>query len=128
MFSFMKKDLVGIDIGSSSVKLVQLKESKEGYLLLKVGMTPLPPEAIVDNTLMDPSAVVAAVRSLIGTCGVKVTQAACSISGNSVIIRKIGFPVMTADELEDQIHWEAEQYIPFDINDVNIDFHILGPD
>jgi len=128
MFSFKKKDLVGIDIGSSSVKLVQLKESKDGYQLVKVGMAPLPAEAIVDNTLMDTSSIVETIRNLISSLGIKVTQAACSISGNSVIIRKIGFPVMTADELEDQIHWEAEQYIPFDINDVNIDFHILGPD
>ena len=128
MFSLKKKDLVGIDIGSSSVKLVQLKESKEGYHLVKIGMAPLPVEAIVDNTLMDPSSIVEAIRNLIMTLGIKVTQAACSISGNSVIIRKIGFPVMTSDELEEQIHWEAEQYIPFDINDVNIDFHILGPD
>lgn len=128
MFSIKKKDLVGIDIGSSSIKLVQLKESKDGYQLVKIGMAPLPSEAIVDNALMDTSAVVEAIRDLIGTLGVKVTQAACSISGNSVIIRKIGFPVMTADELEEQIHWEAEQYIPFDINDVNLDFQILGPD
>jgi type IV pilus assembly protein PilM len=129
MFSLkMKKDLVGIDIGSSSIKLVQLKETKAGYQLEKLGMVPLPAEAIVDNTLMDTSAIVEAVRHLIRTLDIKVTQAACSISGNSVIIRKIGFPVMPADELEEQIHWEAEQYIPFDINDVNIDFHILGPD
>jgi type IV pilus assembly protein PilM len=128
MFSLKKKDLVGIDIGSSSVKLVQLKESKEGYQLVKIGMVQLPAEAIVDNTLMDTSSIVEAIRNLISTLGVKVAQAACSISGNSVIIRKIGFPVMTSDELEEQIHWEAEQYIPFDINDVNIDFHILGPD
>jgi len=128
MFSLKKKDLVGIDIGSSSIKLVQLNESKEGYQLVKIGMIPLPPEAIVDNTLMDTSTIVEAIRNLTTTLGVKVSHAACSISGNSVIIRKIGFPVMTSDELEEQIHWEAEQYIPFDINDVNIDFHILGPD
>jgi type IV pilus assembly protein PilM len=59
---------------------------------------------------------------------VKVKDAACSISGNSVIIRKISLPVMPLEELEDQITWEAEQYIPFDINDVNMDFQILSPD
>jgi type IV pilus assembly protein PilM len=59
---------------------------------------------------------------------VKVKDVACSISGNSVIIRKINLPVMPTEELEDQITWEAEQYIPFDINDVNMDFQILSPD
>ncbi len=128
MFLFEKKGLVGIDIGATSIKLVQLKETKVGYELVKVGMAPLPVHAIVDNTLMDSSAIVAVVRNLTKSLNIKVKQAACSISGNSVIIRNIGFPLMTAAELEEQINWEAEQQIPFDINDVNIDFHILGPD
>ncbi len=128
MTLFKKKDLVGIDIGSSSMKLVQLKETRIGYELVNIGMAPLPVEAIVDNTLMDTSAIVEALRTLTKSLNIRVNQAACSISGNSVIIRNIRFPYLTADELEEQINWEAEQYIPFDINDVNIDFHILGPD
>ena len=128
MFLLRKKDLVGIDIGSTAVKLVQLRESKGVYELVKIGMSPLPADAFVDNTLMASAAIVEAIRSLLKTLDVKVKQAACSISGNTVIIRKIAFPTMSADKLEEQIYWEAEQYIPFDINDVNIDFHILGPD
>ena len=128
LFFNKKKEVVGIDIGSSSVKLVQLKEQKGTYHLLNVGIVPLPPEAIVDNTLMDSSAIVNAIKSLIGSLGVKVKDVACSISGNSVIIRKITLPAMPPEELEDQITWEAEQYIPFDINDVNMDFQILSPD
>ncbi|GFE58277.1 type IV pilus biogenesis protein PilM [Geobacter sp. AOG1] len=124
-----KKDIVGIDIGSSSVKLVQLKELKGGYVLQNAGIVPLPPEAIVDNTLMDSSSIVEAVKNLLAGLGIgKGVEAACSISGNSVIIRKISLPAMPPEELEDQIHWEAEQYIPFDINDVNIDFQLLPPD
>lgn len=123
-----KRDLVGIDIGSSAVKLVQLKEQKGAFSLVNVGIVPLPSEAIVDNTLMDTSSIVEGIKSLIKGLAIKTTDAACSISGNSVIIRKIGFPTMTAEELEDQIQWEAEQYIPFDINDVNIDFQIISPD
>ena len=122
------KDVVGVDIGSSAVKLVQLRPVKAGYQLVKIGILPLPAEAIVDNTLMDSSSIVETVKQLIGTLGVKAKDAACSISGNSVIIRKISLPVMPVEELEDQIHWEAEQYIPFDINDVNVDFQILSPD
>lgn len=123
-----KKDLVGVDIGSSSVKLVQLKEHKGGYQLINAGIIPLPPEAIVDNTLMDSSSIVDAIKNLICSLDVKVKDVACSISGNSVIIRKISLPAMPPEELEDQISWEAEQYIPFDINDVNIDFQILSSD
>ncbi|HPX61589.1 MAG TPA: type IV pilus assembly protein PilM [Deltaproteobacteria bacterium] len=122
------KEVVGVDIGSSSLKLVQLKEAKGGYELVRVGVVPLPPEAIVDNTLMDSSQIVNAVKNLYSSQAVKVKDVACAISGNSVIIRKITLPTMTVEELEDQISWEAEQYIPFDIKDVNIDFQILGPD
>ena len=129
MFLFnKKKEVIGIDIGSSSVKLVQLKDLKGSFQLLNVGIVPLPPEAIVDNTIMDSSLIVNAIKSLAASLGVKVKDVACSISGNSVIIRKIVLPVMPLEELEDQITWEAEQYIPFDINDVNMDFQILSPD
>jgi type IV pilus assembly protein PilM len=122
------KDIVGVDIGSSAVKLVQLRELKGGWQLLNVGILPLPPEAIVDNTLMDSSSIVETVKNLLASLQVKAKEAVCSISGNAVIIRKISLPVMPAEELEDQIHWEAEQYIPFDINDVNVDFQILDTD
>jgi type IV pilus assembly protein PilM len=128
IFFKKKKDVIGIDIGSSSVKLVQLKVQKGVYQLLNVGIMPLPPEAIVDNTLMDSASIVAAIKNLVASLGVKLKDVACSISGNSVIIRKITLPAMSSDELEDQIVWEAEQYIPFDINDVNLDFQILSPD
>ncbi|OGU06254.1 MAG: pilus assembly protein PilM [Geobacteraceae bacterium GWC2_58_44] len=123
-----KKDIVGVDIGSSAVKLVQLRELKGGYQLQNIGILPLPAEAIVDNTLMDSSSIVETVKTLLGSLNVKAKEAVCSISGNSVIIRKISLPMMPVEELEDQIHWEAEQYIPFDINDVNVDFEILSPD
>jgi type IV pilus assembly protein PilM len=129
MFLFnKKKDVVGIDIGSSSIKLVQLKDLKGSYQLINVGIAPLPPEAIVDNTLMDSAAIVAAINCLTSNLGIKIKDIACSISGNSVIIRKIVLPAMPPEDLEDQISWEAEQYIPFDINDVNMDFQILSPD
>lgn len=123
-----KKDIIGIDIGSSGVKLVQLRLLKEGYQLQHVGLLPLSAEAIVDNTLMDSSSVVETVKQLVRSLGIKGKEAACSISGNSVIIRKISLPLMPVEELEDQIRWEAEQYIPFDINDVSVDFQILSPD
>lgn len=129
MFLFKKKkEVVGIDIGSSSVKIVQLKDNKGVLQLLNAGILPLPPEAIVDNTLMDSSSIAMVIKNLVTGLGIKVKDVACSISGNSVIIRKIVLPAMPQEELEDQISWEAEQYIPFDINDVNMDFQILSPD
>ena len=128
LFFKKKKEVIGIDIGSSSVKLVQLKAQKGAYRLLNAGIMPLPPEAIVDNTLMDSASIVGAIRNLVASLGIKARDVACSISGNSVIIRKITLSTMTTEELEDQIVWEAEQYIPFDINDVNLDFQILSPD
>jgi type IV pilus assembly protein PilM len=128
MFLSMKREIVGIDIGSSSVKLVQIKEQKGVFTLQNVGILPLPLEAIVDNTLMDTSSIVETIKKLLKSLNIRVKDAACSVSGNSVIIRKISLPAMPPEELEDQIHWEAEQYIPFDINDVHIDFQILASD
>ncbi len=129
MFLFKKKKIfIGMDIGSSSVKVVQLKDNNGSYQLLNVGIFHLPPEAIVDNTLMDSAAIAAAIKNLVASLGIKTKDVVCSISGNSVIIRKIVLPTMLQEELEDQILFEAEQYIPFDINDVNMDFQILSPD
>ena len=129
MFLFNKKnDVFGIDIGSTSVKLVQLKELKEGWQLVSAGMIPLAADVIVDNTIMDRAAVVSAIRLLTSNLAVSAKDACCSISGNSVIIRKIQLSFMGEDELEEQIAWEAEQYIPFDIKDVNLDFQVLSAD
>ncbi len=122
------KDLIGIDIGSSSVKLVQLRESKGLYHLVNLGVAPLPPEAIVDNAIMDSVTIVEIVRNLVESLKVRTKNVASSVSGHSVIIRKIQLPIMTEAELESSILWEAEQYIPFEISEVNLDFQILGPD
>jgi len=95
---------------------------------VNLGMAPLPPDAIVDNSIMDPSAVVAVIRDLVESRKVKTKNVATSISGHSVIIRKILMPIMTEEEMEASIQWEAEQYIPFEISEVNLDAQILGPD
>ncbi|HEY7726485.1 MAG TPA: type IV pilus assembly protein PilM [Anaeromyxobacteraceae bacterium] len=118
---------VGLDIGSSTVKLVQLKERKGGYSLLAWGQAQLPPEAIVDGALMNSSAIVEAVRQVVAEQKVKVKEVAIGVRGHSVIIKKIQLPRMTQEELDESIQWEAEQYIPFDVKDVNIDTQILTP-
>ncbi len=128
MFFQGKKEVIGIDIGSSSIKLVQLRETKAGYQIVNLGIGPLPPEAIVDNAIMDSSAVVETIQNLIRGLEIKTKNVATSISGHSVIIRKIQLPIMTEEEMESSIQWEAEQYIPFEISEVNLDFQIIGPD
>src|SRR5215510_8023976 len=122
-----KRQLVGLDIGSSGIKLVQLKENRGRYVLQKFGFKPLEPEVIVDGTVMDEGRVVSAIKELFDELNVKVKQVAVSISGHAVIIKKISLPPMPDDELEGQVKLAAEQYIPFDINEVNIDFHVLPP-
>ena len=123
-----KKDVIGIDIGSSSIKMVHLKEAKGSFQLASLGLAVLPPEAIVDNAIMDSNAIVDIVKGLVESHKLKTKNVATSVSGHSVIIRKIQLPIMTEEEMEASIQWEAEQYIPFEISEVNLDFQILGPD
>ncbi|MFO0774101.1 MAG: type IV pilus assembly protein PilM [Nitrospiraceae bacterium] len=122
-----KRLLVGLDIGSSSIKVVQLKESKGRYVLQKYGVKALEPEVIVDGTVMDEGRVVAAIKELLEEQGIKQKAVAISISGHAVIVKKISLPPMPDEELEGQVKLAAEQYIPFDINEVNLDFHVLQP-
>jgi type IV pilus assembly protein PilM len=123
-----RKLAVGLDIGSSSVKIVQLKEKRGGYTLQAFGAAPLPPEAIVDGALMNSAAIVQAIQELVAQQKVKVKDVAIGVRGHSVIIKKISLPRMSQEELDESIQWEAEQYIPFDVKDVNIDTQILTPE
>src|ERR1051326_9088580 len=121
VFFSKSKNVVGLDIGSSAVKLVELKEKKGGtYQLLRMGIERLSPEAIVDGSIMDSSLVVETISRLNSKKTVKNSNYATSLSGHSVIIKKITLPAMSPEELAESIQWEAEQYIPFDINDVNL--------
>jgi type IV pilus assembly protein PilM len=123
------KNVVGLDIGSATVKLVELKERKGSqFQLQRIGVEPLSPEAIVDGSIMDSSLVVDAIQKLIDTTGVKNNNFATSVSGHSVIIKKIELPAMEPDELDESIQWEAEQHIPFDIQDVRLAYMTLSDD
>jgi type IV pilus assembly protein PilM len=120
------KNLVGLDIGSSAIKLVELKDAKGGgYRLARTGLETLSPEAIVDGAIMDASLVVDTVNRIISSLNVRSNDFGTSLSGHSVIIKKISLPSMSAEELAESIRWEAEQYVPFDINDVNLDYVVL---
>ena len=123
-----KKGLVGVDIGSSAVKAVELKAGGKGsseYQLVNIGIEPLPPEAIVDGAIMDSGSVIDAIQRLFSTQKIKTSDVATSVSGNAVIVKKISLPQMSNEELAESIHWEAEQYIPFDIQDVSIDYEVI---
>jgi type IV pilus assembly protein PilM len=123
------KSVVGLDIGSFALKLVELQQHKGGDFSLQcLGIEPLSPEAIVDGSIMDSSLVVEAIEKLNLETRVKNPQFATSLSGHSVIIKKIELPSMTPEELAESIQWEAEQYIPFDINDVRMDYVLLNPE
>lgn len=125
---FRKKDIVGLDIGSKHIKVVQLKDVKGKYQLERLGIATLEPELIVDGSILDSSRVIEAIKGLITNTNIKIKDAALSLSGHSsVIIKRVSFQQMSEDELSESIKFEAEQYIPFDIEDVNLDFQILGP-
>ena len=126
MFGKRKKQVVGCDVGSSAIKIVELKPLKnDEFQLIHAASADLSPEAIVDGAIMDSSLVVEALTGMISEHGIKNTKFGGSLSGHSVIIKKIQLPSMTETELAESIQWEAEQYIPFDINDVNLDYVVL---
>ena len=121
------KGLVGLDIGSSAVKAIELKPAGKGYKVGAIGVEPIPPDSIVDGAIIDSVAVSDAIRRLFINKQFKSKDVAASLSGNSVIVKKITLPVMSEQELAESIYWEAEQYIPFDIQDVNLDYEVIDP-
>jgi type IV pilus assembly protein PilM len=121
-----KSHLVGLDIGSRSIKAGEIVEGKRGPTLKKFGMIDIPPGTIEDGVINDPESVSDAIRQLFKTYNIKEQNVAVSIGGYSVIVKKINVQNMPEEQLQETIQFEAEQYIPFDISDVNLDFQILG--
>jgi type IV pilus assembly protein PilM len=125
---FGRKSSIGLDIGSGYLKVVQLKDTKGGYELELFDMLPLPPELIVDGSIIDSLRLIDSLKELLKKAKIKTKDAVISIAGHSsVIIKRVSLPEMSEEELSESIKFEAEQYIPFDIEDVNLDFQILGP-
>jgi type IV pilus assembly protein PilM len=121
------RNLVGLDIGDSSIKVVELKDMGKGrgYQLAKLGWEPLAADAIVDGTIMDSQLVIETIQRLFQRLKIRTLDVATALYGHSVIVKRISLPTMGAAELAESIHWEAEQYIPFAIEDVNLDYQIL---
>ncbi len=130
MFFRKKKEdvLIGLDIGSSFLKVAQVDISRDPHELVLFQSVPLPRDVISEGTIVDKASLIGALRELLAKANLKSADVAIGLSGHSsVIIKRITIPQMSKDELALSIKFEAEQYIPFDINDVNIDFQILGP-
>ena len=124
---FGKKDnLVGLDIGSRSIKAAEIVETKQGNMLKNLGSIDIAHGVIEEGTINDPESVAESIQQLWKSSGIKESNVAVSIGGYSVIVKKIIVQTMAEQQLQETIHFEAEQYIPFDISDVNLDFQILG--
>lgn len=123
-----EKSVVGLDIGSSCVKALELRvrSREKGFEMTRVGLAKMPPESIVQGAFLNSGAIVDAIRQAITQGGIKNRDVISAVSGHAVIVKRVNLPAMTREEMEEQIQWEAEQYIPFDVNEVNIDFQILG--
>lgn len=117
--------VVGIDIGSHAIKVCQLKRTDKAYAVINLGSATLPEGAVDDGTLNDPEVVGKAIAELFKNLKIKKKKVGFSISGYSVIVKKVNLAVMSESELEEHIQSEAEQYIPFDIDDVYLDFQDL---
>ena len=125
LFGGKSRQLVGLDIGSSSIKAVELKASKSGYELVSFGSEHLAPDTVVDGAIMDAPQVANAISKIFDAQRVKTKNVATSVSGHSVIVKRVPLPLMTEDELYDRIPSEASQHIPFDIADVNLSYQLL---
>lgn len=120
------KNLVGVDIGTTSIKVCQLKQSRKGLELQKFGFEPLASQVVVDGQVMDANVVTELLQKIFKEQKIRQRDVAVSVSGQAAIIRKISVPLMTDAELDEQIQWEAEQHIPFDIKDVQVDHQVLN--
>ena len=125
--AFGKKDhLIGLDIGSGSIKAAEIVETKHGGTLKNFGIIDIAHGAIEEGTINNPETVAESLQQLLKSSGFNENNVAVSIGGYSVIVKKIVVQTMAEEKLQETIHFEAEQYIPFDISDVNLDFQILG--
>jgi type IV pilus assembly protein PilM len=119
------KNLVGVDIGASSIKVAQLRETRKKLQVVRWGWAPLPPQTIIDGHVMNSGVVTETLARIFHDGKIHRRDVAIGVYGQSVIVRKITVPMMTSAELDEQIHWEAEQHIPFDIKLMSIDYEVL---
>ncbi|MDM7917263.1 MAG: type IV pilus assembly protein PilM [Candidatus Eisenbacteria bacterium] len=122
------KTTVGLDIGSSTIKAVELETRGETTRLVHYGVVDLVPEAIVDGEIMDRQLVIEAIQNLFEKAGIRQKRVTTGIAGRGVIVKKITMDRLDPKDAREAIHWEAEQHVPYDVHDVSLDFEILDLD
>lgn len=122
---FGSKRVLGLDIGTNSIKIAELDVTRTGATLLSIGMIPTPIGALNGGDISNPAAVSQAIRSLANEIKVKRKNVATGLWGTAVIVKKITIPRVETKLLAQQIRWEAEQYIPFDVNEISLAFHVI---
>jgi type IV pilus assembly protein PilM len=121
-----KKTTVGLDIGSSAVKAVVLRRGRGGWSLVAAGETPLPEGSLQEGSAAEPTAVSEAVSQLFDSLRIRRGRVAAALAGHAVIVKRLSLPAMSEAELADAIPWEAEQYIPFDLSEVQLDYQVVN--
>jgi type IV pilus assembly protein PilM len=128
LFGSKTNALLGLDISSTSVKLLELSKSGDRYRVEAYGVEPLPPNAVVEKNISDPEGVGAAIKALVARSKAGAKHAAVAVAGSAVITKVIEMQQGLSDqEMENQIEVEADQYIPYPLDEVAIDFEVLGP-
>lgn len=120
------KGLVGVDVGSSSVKVAELKKNGTDYSVAALGKADLAPDTIVDGAIISKLPLASAIENVFREQKIRNNRVATSVSGHSVIVKKVSLPALSEEELAQSIQWEAEQYIPFDLAEVNVDYQVVG--
>ncbi len=123
-----KKKTVGLDIGSGLIKLVVMDHASGRPMLTNVAVTPVLADAIVEGEIMDPGVVAEAIRGLLVSSGIKAKKVVVAVGGRDVIVKKIQVDRMKESDAFEVVRWEAQQYVPFDIEAVELDFQVLDPD
>ena len=121
-----KKSVAGLDIGSSSIKVVELQGKMNSLSLAGLGFENLPGDTVVDGQIMELNAVSSAINNICQDHQIKTNQVVTGVSGHSVIIKNIVLPPMSREELEESIDWHAEEHIPYDLSDVTLDYQVTG--
>ena len=121
-----KKSVAGLDVGSSSIKMVELEGKADNLSLVNLGFENLPSDTIIDGQIMELNTVSDVIRNLCVNHGVNADNVVTGVSGHSVIIKNIILPPMSREELEESIDWHAEEHIPYDLADVSLDYQVTA--
>lgn len=128
LFGLGAKPVIGLDIGSSAIKLVEAEKKRSGWVVRGFSSITLPEDTIVDGEIVNHAAVVEAIKTLLKESSSRSKLVCTSVAGSSVIIKHIAIPKTAPKEIEDQVYWEAEQYIPFDMKDISLDYEVVQED